>query len=87
MAKQTLDDVLRSDDATIPGTVAASLIPMSSTRLIGYAREKPEKLPFEFIQSGNRVHVPRVPFLRWLLGDEYEERKNKARRQVELPTE
>lgn len=30
------------------------------------ARQRPELLGFEFTFSGNRMKIPRIPFLRWL---------------------
>lgn len=30
------------------------------------ARQRPELLGFKFTFSGNRMKIPRIPFLRWL---------------------
>ena len=79
MAKTTLDDLLRMNTPTIPGTWAAQVIGMDPTRLIGYAREKPDLVNFPYQLSGNRMRVPRVPFLRWI-GCTEEEIKNKMLR-------
>jgi hypothetical protein len=65
MARITFDDLLRMKSAIIPGTWAAEAMGMSPTRLIGYARERPELIQFPYQVSGNRMKVPRVPFLRW----------------------
>lgn len=78
--RMTLNDLLMMDTPVIPGTWAAQAMGMDPTRLIGYAREKPHLVSFPFQMSGNRMKVPRVPFLKWLLGCTDEEIKNKALR-------
>lgn len=30
------------------------------------ARQRPDLLGFEFMFSGNRMKIPRIPFLRWI---------------------
>ena len=65
MPRTTFDDLLRMKSAIIPGTWAAEAMGMSPTRLIGYARERPELIQFPYQLSGNRMKVPRIPFLRW----------------------
>ena len=77
--KKTKDDLLRMNTPTIPGTWAAEVIKMAPTRLIGYAREKPHLVSFPFQLSGNRMKIPRVPFLKWL-GCTEEEIANKKLR-------
>lgn len=62
----TVEDLKKMKKPVISGTMAARVIGMDSTRLIGYAREHPEKIQFPFQISGNRMKVPRIPFLRWL---------------------
>ena len=64
--RMTLDDLVRMDSAVIPGTWAAQVMGMKPTRLIGYARERPELIPFTYQLSGNHMKIPRVPFLKWL---------------------
>lgn len=86
MSRITFDDLLRMDAVVIPGTWAAQAMGMDSTRLIGYARERPELIGYPFQLSGNRMKVARVPFLKfWGLTDE--EIKNKTRQQLQLPTD
>ena len=86
MSRMTFDDILQMDSVVIPGTWAAQAIGMDPTRLIGYAREKPELIGFTYQISGNRMKVARVPFLLYW-GFTEEEIKSKTRRQVELPTD
>ena len=49
MARMTLDDLVRMDSAVIPGTWAAQVMGMDSTRLLGYARDRPELIAFPSI--------------------------------------
>ena len=62
----TFSDLLLMNTPVITGTQAAQAMGMSPTRLIGYAREKPELIQFDYQVSGNRMKIPRVPFLKWL---------------------
>ena len=56
----TFDDLLRMTTPVITGT-----------RLIGYAREKPDVIQFPFQLSGTHMKIPRVPFLKfWGCTDE-----------------
>ena len=64
--RMTLNDLLLLNAPVIPGTWAAQAMGMDPTRLIGYARERPELVPYPYQLSGNRMKVPRVPFLKWL---------------------
>ena len=64
--RMTLNDLLLMNTPVIPGTWAAQAIGMDPTRLIGYARERPELVPYPYHLSGNRMKIPRVPFLKWL---------------------
>ena len=64
--RMTLNDLLLMNTPVIPGTWAAQAMGMDPTRLIGYARERPELVPYPYQLSGNRMKIPRVPFLKWL---------------------
>ena len=64
--RMTLNDLLLMNTPVIPGTWAAQAMGMDPTRLIGYARERPELVPYPYQLSGNRRKIPRVPFLKWL---------------------
>lgn len=78
-SRKTFDDLLRMDAVVIPGTWCAEAMGMDSTRLIAYARERPELIGYPFQLSGKRMKVARVPFLKfWGLTDE--EIKEKKRR-------
>ena len=78
MSRITFRDLLQMDAIVIPGTWAAQAMGMDPTRLIGYAREQPELLQFPFQLSGNRVKIPRIPFLKfWGFTDEEIQRAKK----------
>ncbi len=64
--RMTLDDLVLMNSAVIPGTWAAQVMGMNPTRLLEYARSRPELLQFPYQLSGNHVKIPRVPFLKWL---------------------
>jgi hypothetical protein len=69
--RTTFDDILAMNTPVITGTQAAQAMGMDTTRLLGYAREKPELIKFPFQLSGNRMKIPRVPFLKfWGCTDE-----------------
>ena len=70
----TVEDLKKMKKPVISGTMAAKVMGMDSSRLIGYAREHPERIQFPFQISGNRLKIPRIPFLRWL--GEIEERRD-----------
>ena len=64
--RMTLNDLLLMNTPVIPGTWAAQAMGMDPTRLIGYARERPELVPYPYQLSGNRMKIPRIPFLKWI---------------------
>lgn len=71
MTRVTFDDLLRMKSPVIPGTWAAQAMGMNPTRLIGYARERPELVPYKFQLSGKRLKISRVSFLKfWGYSDE-----------------
>lgn len=77
--RKSFSDLVEMDALVIPGTWAAQAMGMNPTRLISYAREKPDKIRFEYQLSGNRMKVARIPFLKyWGITDE--EIKNKKLR-------
>lgn len=75
--RHTFEDLVRMESLVIPATWAAEAMGMDATRLIGYARERPDMIPFEYILSGNRMKIPRIPFLQyWGVTDEQIKRKS-----------
>ena len=61
--RMTLDDLLQMNAPVVPGTWIAQTMGMDSTRLIEYARSRPELVPFPYKLSGNRM---KIPFLKWI---------------------
>lgn len=61
----TFDDLLRMRSPVIPATWAAQAMGMHPSRLIGYARERPDLIGYPYQLSGNRMKIPRVPFLKF----------------------
>ena len=89
----TFNDLLAMSTPVITGTQAAQAMGMDPTRLIGYAREKPEaiqfpyqisgthmKIQFPYQISGTHMKIPRIPFLRFwgCTDEEIENRRLKA---------
>ena len=75
----TFSDLLLMNTPVITGTQAAQAMGMDPTRLIGYAREKPEVIQFPYQMSGTHMKIPRVPFLKfWGCTDEEIENKRLA---------
>ena len=71
MARITFDDLLRMRSPVITGTWAAQAMGMHPSRLIGYARERPDLIGYPYQLSGNRMKIPRIPFLKfWGFTDE-----------------
>ncbi len=61
----TFSDLMQLSTPVITGSQAAEAMGMSPTRLLGYAKEKPELIPFPYQLSGNSMKVPRIPFLKF----------------------
>lgn len=62
----TLQDLLQSDNPTITADMAASIMKCAPQYLRLTIRKEPETLGFPTYCSGNRIHIPRIPFLQWL---------------------
>lgn len=66
----TVEDIKALKDDFITPAQAASVMKMDVSRVIGYAREG--KLPFDVLESGNRVKISRRSFLAWAEGKKSE---------------
>ena len=62
----TIDDVKRMDSAMIVPAVAAAVIGCDPNRLRVVARQRPYLLGFPTVIIGNRVKIPRLPFIKFL---------------------
>lgn len=64
--QEAIQSIVDSDKVFLTPADVAPILGMDphSIRLI--ARQRPELLKFEFIISGNRTKIPRIPFLRYI---------------------
>lgn len=64
--QEAIQAIVDSDKVFLTPADVAPILGMDphSIRLI--ARKRPELLKFEFIISGNRTKIPRIPFLRYI---------------------
>jgi len=64
--QEAIQAIVDSDKVFLTPADVAPILGMDphSIRLI--ARQRPELLKFEFIISGNRTKIPRIPFLRYI---------------------
>lgn len=62
----TLDDIREMRDDFLTPATAGSVMKMSPSRVIEYARSG--QLPFKVVLSGNRVKIGRISFLNWIDG-------------------
>lgn len=64
--QEAIQSIVDSDKVFLTPADVAPILGMDphSIRLI--ARQRPELLKFEFILSGNRTKIPRIPFLRYI---------------------
>ena len=64
--QEAIQAIVDSDKVFLTPADVAPILGMDphSIRLI--ARQRPELLKFEFILSGNRTKIPRIPFLRYI---------------------
>lgn len=66
MERMTMEEVKRLDDAFITPVMAASFLKCNPHELRLKARQMPEALGFPVCCIGNRVKIPRKPFLAFL---------------------
>ncbi|MEA5143835.1 MAG: hypothetical protein VB023_09710 [Oscillibacter sp.] len=59
-------EIAQSDKLTITPATAARAINGDAIAIRIQARQSPDKLGFPVIVVGNRVKIPRIPFLRYL---------------------
>jgi len=64
--KTQLRDMVQSDSPTITVAMAASIMNCAPQNLRITIRKNPETIGFPTYCSGNRIHIPRIPFLQWL---------------------
>ena len=66
MLMKTISEIQASDKAFLtPGDVCCVLESNPQTIRVT-ARQRPDLIGFEFTFSGNRMKIPRIPFLRFM---------------------
>lgn len=69
MTRLTLDQIeAMATDVLTPAQVA-SVLHLDQDTIRGQAREAPWLLGFPVVCAGNRVKIPRLPFLRFMRGE------------------
>ena len=69
MERLTLDQIeAMTADVLTPAQVA-SVLHLDQDTIRGQAREAPWLLGFPVVLAGNRVKIPRLPFLRFMRGE------------------
>lgn len=68
MDRLTLDQIAEMDSEVLTPAQVASILHLDQDTIRGQAREAPWLLGFPVICAGNRVKVPRLPFLRFMRG-------------------
>lgn len=62
----TLEEMKTSDKLFLTPAEVASVLGSDPHTVRCTARQRPELLGFPFTFSGNRMKIPRLPFLRWI---------------------
>ena len=62
----TLEEIQASDKLFLTPADVAPVLGTDPHTVRGTARQRPELLGFNFTFSGNRMKIPRIPFLRFL---------------------
>lgn len=62
----TLEEMKASDKLFLTPTEVAPVLGSDPHTVRCTARQRPELLGFPFTFSGNRMKIPRLPFLRWM---------------------
>jgi len=64
--QEAIQAIVDSDKVFLTPADAAPILGMDPHSIRLTARQRPELLKFEFILSGNRTKIPRIPFLRYI---------------------
>lgn len=65
----TLEEIKKMDTYTITAAVAAPIIGCDPHYIRLMARQDPKHLGFPVIVYGNRVKIPRLPFVKFMEGE------------------
>lgn len=64
--QEAIQAIVDSDKAFLTPADIAPILGLDPHSIRLTARQRPELLKFEFILSGNRTKIPRIPFLRYI---------------------
>ena len=64
--QEAIQAIVDSDKVFLTPADVAPILGMDPHSIRLTARQRPELLKFEFIISGNRTKIPRIPFLRYI---------------------
>lgn len=64
--QKAIQAIVDSDKVFLTPADVAPILGMDPHSIRLTARQRPELLKFEFILSGNRTKIPRIPFLRYI---------------------
>ncbi len=62
----TITDIIRSDKEMLTCGDIADVVGMGQYNLHRYIIEYPERIGFPVMVTGNRVRIPRIPFLKFM---------------------
>lgn len=66
MIRKTLDDLRQEEKAFLIAADICAVLGCDPNYIRCAARQKPELLGFPVVLIGNRVKIPRIPFLRFM---------------------
>ena len=66
---KTIADILASDKAFLTPDDVSGVLGSHPQTIRVTARQRPDLIGFEFTFSGNRMKIPRIPFLRFMGAD------------------
>lgn len=69
MERMTLDQIEAMTTEVLTPAQVASVLHLDQDTIRGQAREAPWLLGFPVVCAGNRVKIPRLPFLRFMRGE------------------
>lgn len=69
MERLTLDQIEQMTADVLTPAQVASVLHLDQDTIRGQARVCPELLGFPVVVAGNRVKIPRIPFLRFMRGE------------------
>lgn len=64
--QEAIQAIVDSDKVFLTPADVAPILGMDPHTIRCTAKQRPELLKFEFILSGNRTKIPRIPFLRYI---------------------